>query len=97
MKEDSNKIVIYIKILIIIIGIFFFMTFMPKDDSWEKLGYVYNPMTTETKDNAKITADPIKLQFKTGFEYGYDNIDKKNNFLENKIKNRKDSDERENK
>lgn len=89
MREDSNRIVIYLKILILIIGIVFLITFIPKDESWEKLGDVYNPMSTETKNNSKITTDPIKLQFRTGFEYDYNNIDKKSDFLEKEIKDKK--------
>ncbi len=90
MKENSNSILIYIKILILIIGIFLLITFIPKDESWEKLGDVYSPMSTDTKNNLPTTADPIKLQFRTGLEYDYNNIDKKNDFLEKEMKNSKE-------
>ncbi|PLY09279.1 MAG: hypothetical protein C0626_09790 [Arcobacter sp.] len=93
MREDSNRILIYIKILILIAGIIFLITFLPKDESWEKLGDMYNPMSANTKNNS-TTADPIKLQFRTGLEYDYNNIDKKNDFLEKKMKIQKDSDGR---
>ncbi|WP_419764196.1 MAG: hypothetical protein ACNI28_10470 [Arcobacter sp.] len=88
MRENPNRIIIYKKILILIVGIILLIIFLPKDESWEKLGDVYNPMSTDVKNNSTITADPIKLQFRTGFEYDYDNVDKKNNFLEEKMENK---------
>jgi hypothetical protein len=86
MRENSNRIMIYIKIVILIVGIILLIIFLPKDESWEKLGDSYNPMSTEAKNNSTMEADPIKLQFRTGFEYDYENGDEKNNFLEKKIK-----------
>jgi amino acid transporter len=82
MKEKSNKTSFYIKILILIIVVI--------------LGYFFIPFKQNNFGNAykvrsiPVSADPIKLQFRNGFQHDTYKPNKKTTFMQKRMENEKD-------